>query len=161
MIIYVMVMGVRGGYRYRINNISADDSTNLTSAGVQLFIDSSPTTDLSVSNTSLGALTILDKVQDRLDGALKWQPTTSGGIEFEIPYYSSNLFDFAFDPSYGGDTLPASLWLAIQSVWEYQIQFKGDDNSIFAISVDSASAEDFTFLRFQGAPIFTQDFTQV
>lgn len=81
-------------------------------------------------------------------GTITFNHFSNGGIEFELPYYCSDLFKCSFNNSYQ----------ITNRAWDDRI--KGYYFSIGAIGSTAAGrisevnafSEDFTFLRFQGAP---------
>jgi hypothetical protein len=93
---------------------------------------------------------------------VNFHPTSNGGVEFEIPFYSSSLFVFAFDEKYG-DILSADPAMGYNSYFNasWVARFVIDHGTITShankgktvFMVDAIPAEDFTFLRFQGAPM--------
>jgi hypothetical protein len=87
-------------------------------------------------------------------GSVCFAPTTNAGVEFAVPFYSNNLFGIAFSD----DFLPATL-TTIDPVatrgyvaWFFAQTFNTDT---IAVHRDFAIDEDFSFMRFQGAPIYT------
>jgi hypothetical protein len=87
-----------------------------------------------------------------LDGTLQFVPTTNGGIEVDLPFYSNNLYAFSpvGDP-YGGDPNMDPI-----TSRRYKVQWqapRGDVGATFA--EESACGEDFSFLRFIAAPPYS------
>jgi len=83
-------------------------------------------------------------------------PTLNAGIEVEFPFYSNNLFAFSFnrttDDSLGQPSMEQE-WFR-----NWQTRFNGinlPSSSGSAFHAECASGEDFTFLRFTGAPYYT------
>lgn len=84
-------------------------------------------------------------------GSISYIPTTNGGIEVELPYYSPNLFCLSFTDGYDSNSQGfVNTWSNHYSV----------DNKLGAfahhIVVDHAAADDFTFFGYQGAPLYTR-----
>jgi len=156
-------LGMRGGYRHRLVLSASHEKVGYTRVslnqgmiGPYLLPPSS-----TISNLASGAL-LNDSFSSTLNGTALYHVETNGGIEFEIPYYSRNLFEFAFSNDYGNeestdtdlgfeDTLGSATWQAAQ------IHRVVSTSTALVTQIDSASAEDFTFLRFQGAPGFYKD----
>jgi hypothetical protein len=154
-------LGVRGGYRHRF--ITTTDNKNMGYTRISLDGGTSPLTNgLYVTQVTPVGATIAASDSNfaaNINGSLIFHQDTNGGFEFEIPYYSRNLFDFAFSTDYGfienqdkdvgfEEKLASANWRAQQC---FSVT---DTGSTLVTQVDSASAEDFTFLRFQGAPGF-------
>lgn len=138
-------MGMRGGMKKRIFLRGDFGLSALTQVKVTLNVEeSSDTLSNSYTTGSNAAVT----------GTVTYVPYSNGGIEFEMPYYSTNLFNFAFaDDGVGPDNgsfVPAYLR-------NYTVAFDLiGSNSAGYLDEESATAEDFTFFRFQGAPYFTR-----
>jgi len=120
---------------------------------------------LSKTNVTLGAIatyassswqwTNVDCVCD-LRGTVSFVPSTNGGIEAELPYFSNNMFAFAFCDDYvgSGDTVNDMVEMWSQT---YVVNFECDyvistDNLVV---VESAMGEDFNYFRFCGAPLYS------
>ncbi|YP_398835.1 capsid protein precursor [Aurantiochytrium single-stranded RNA virus 01] len=153
-------MGVRGGYRHRILINTGHDITR--SSYTRVTLDEQSLTD-AFFNTGSFKLTspepYFDIYYNTINGALMFHHHTNGGIEFELPFYSENLFLLSFAEDYGynsaepGIGFSTSLQNASYSV-ETTCTLKGVQTTV--ITDDTAPAEDFTFLRFQGAPFYTE-----
>lgn len=90
------------------------------------------------------------------DGATTYHMGTNGGIEFEMPYYSNNLWQVSFDPDEG--TYPPSFFIdsSYMSVKSntFTANFPYNFEDLNAV-LEMATAEDFNFSRFTGAPYRT------
>lgn len=159
-------LGVRGGYRYRVilnseSNISNAHYTRVMLKEPALTIERriDLTTKPLQSNThpfdSSGS-TYLSEV----DGGLVYNHSTNGGIEFEIPFYNKNIFMFSFSDDYGfGTALETDIGYSTKCEswnWECAIAAKLATGDHGLVTVDACTAEDFTFLRYQGAPFYTK-----
>jgi hypothetical protein len=151
-------MGMRGGMRYRIfvyhgwGDIGNCDYFNITLAAPSNRASS--LTKIAVSATN--EYTIKTHAS-YLNGTAIAHIPSNGGIEFEIPYYSDNLFQFSCDNLEGASvsleayegfnpTYPCS--------WEVTWTSREDATTKVYVRTDVSTAEDFTFLRFLGAPYF-------
>lgn len=96
----------------------------------------------------------LTRVEQR--GSVSFVPHTNGGIEFEIPFYSNNLFLFAFTDDYIGDG-NATNDMDENFIYSYTAVFEYDDKKApnYSCYTESAIGEDFTFFRYQGAPFYS------
>lgn len=91
--------------------------------------------------------------QSRQIGSLAFVPTTNGGIECEIPFYTNNLFVPAgkrFAWSATQNAFDAVGYMRYIAEWEIRSGIAG---GIFV--EESAAADDWTVFRFIGAPPFT------
>jgi len=156
-------MGVRGGYRFRVI-MQTESSINQCYTRVKLMPDADMhDTKLGITFASIqdvGSYQNANYLSD-IDGTLLFHMGTNGGIEFEIPYYSHNLFNFAFDVDFGaqtGDELAMGTLDSHCQSWLWEVHTSGQlaNTNKTVVTTDTASAEDFTFLRFQGAPFFTE-----
>ena len=88
-----------------------------------------------------------------MDGTVNFHIATNGGVEFEVPFYSRNLFVFSFARwfSNGSDSFD-DYW---NQAWSAKTLLKTTSGQTNIVVQDFATAEDFTFLRFQGAPFFS------
>jgi hypothetical protein len=155
-------MGMRGGWRYRVVTLTSGIMTPSTYTRVTM----SELADAGISAYSLGtmAATIngaLTSGRARNEGTVTFHPSSNGGIEFEIPFYTSSLFLFAFQATYGTD-VAADTELGYNDYtnanWTARVVIDHGTTSSHAnkgnssFMVDAIPAEDFTFLRFQGTP---------
>jgi len=137
-------VGMRGGLRYRTYIWTDGGMPPHATARVTLDpISDGPTYAVTTSTISAKSF---------INGTAVFIPNTNGGIEVEVPYYNNNLFLFSFadgkeSGSYGFDTV------YLQS---YQVQVMVTGATVAGyVTADIAAAEDFNFLRFQGAPYYT------
>jgi hypothetical protein len=147
-------LGVKGGIRKRfsvmLDNLAAGGQAhNLSGCTIVSLSDpfSTPTLNAFTDGT--------DVPYPRQRGSVMYVPNTNGGIEFEIPYYSNNLFTFSCTDdgvgTQGTDEMEIN-WLKayLLDYGEYRA------NGQLARAVEcSAAAEDFTFMRFLGAPYYS------
>lgn len=88
-------------------------------------------------------------------GANTFIPHTNGGVEVETPYYSPNLFQFAFKLD-GLGTVDSN---EMFSTWLKNIYVQFDSTAVTGtlyFSDEYATAEDFNLMRFNGAPFYTE-----
>jgi hypothetical protein len=87
-----------------------------------------------------------------LNGTVEFIPTTNGGIEFEIPFYTNNLFAFASSV----DPFPAPGDPRVRRTYRW---IYDNPSTLAVISiVESATAEDFSFMRWMGSPYYSHEF---
>jgi hypothetical protein len=145
-------MGMRGSYRYRIRNYVSNIDTTCSYAVSTLYPEQSFTgygAELQELNTSILNADSLSGFHARIEGTAVHHLESNGGLEIEIPYYESVLFDFAFadDPiddrgEYYGNVMNSVYCNTAYRTTSY------NTSVLFA---EGATGEDFTFLRFQGA----------
>lgn len=140
-------VGVRGGVRKRIQFYGVTGGFNNAVTVKMRFPETSIIAALD-SSSSAG------NHKYGIGGVVRFVPSGNAGIEFELPYYSNNLFSYSFSRDDVGatvDGLDESTWLRRYNVF-YEMLVGDSDITVIE---NSATGEDFTFLRYQGAPYFT------
>jgi len=153
-------MGVRGGYRHRLCFTSSGQEVGYTRASMDVSSGTLQPLDLTLTKLEPGNhLDFTGNQRAKLSGSLTFHQATNGGIEFEIPFYSRNLFNFAFANDYAFNTvLDDDLGYDKDFGSNYFTVVKtllGTSGDTVYVQQDTASAEDFSFFRFQGAPFWT------
>jgi hypothetical protein len=138
-------LGIRGGMRYRVRMTLTNNTGPMSAARVSLMPPSSTATT--------GVSFVTDLHHANLEGSITVVPNTMGACEVELPHYSGNLFAICFKDDYTinyNDVMDTVWWKYFKFEW---------DNPVSApqnyVAIDIASAEDFTLMRFQGAPMYT------
>lgn len=137
-------LGFRGSLRKRVMHFSDGFSTELMRTVVATRFNSQPNPTVSTGN--IPALT-------RLDGAVAFVQHTNGGIEFEIPFYSQNLFQVAFARDTLGTNPPEGMRLTWSSGYNVYSEYLGP-LSASVVHEETASGEDFSFFGFVASPFF-------
>ncbi len=141
-------VGMRGSMKKRLH-VASNWSFDSDLANVGITLGSVGTTGASSLNW------VGDPVFPSMRGTVSFVPATNGGLEFSLPYYSNNLFCFSF----ADDLVGTNDVNDMDSQWTraYQADFECDDPTSGAPHVVESQAigEDFSFLRFQGAPMFS------
>jgi len=144
-------LGVRGGVRKRTHPRLSDDNTICALEKVCVTLG-----DHNVGPSRVGALS-WDSNNCICDfrGSVSYVPVTNGGVEYELPFYSNNLFAFSFADDLVGantdnDMIP--FWSA-EHVVDIEVRTTNVGNT--AIIIESGIGDDFTFLRYSGAPFFS------
>jgi len=139
-------VGLRGGMRKRIRLIGIDP-TILGHCKIHLQTPSNATVAFNISD---GAYTPTGR--EYLDGTTTYVPSVNGGIEFEIPFYTNNLFALSqsVDPFSGNDVPTESTALRNYTV-EYD-NLSGD-TTLYGYE-ETAAAEDFCLMRFVAPPCY-------
>jgi hypothetical protein len=142
-------MGYRGGIRHRVRLIGNIPSTALNHVRVTLGGPASTVPDYTNGPS-------LDFLNARGVGTVEFVPHTNAGIEFEVPYYSGNLFLRApqIEPAPADNTSVSNLLRAIVLSYDATTDLLIPGAPVRIIH-DCASAEDFSFGHFVGAPPFS------
>ncbi len=88
------------------------------------------------------------------EGTAVAMPQTNAGVEVEFPYYSPNLFHFSCNKDFGTTVSDDSY----SPDWTMQYVITCNEinpSTTQYYREDTATAEDFTFMRFEGAPYFS------
>jgi len=143
-------VAMRGGFKKRVRIIGAQQSIGETT-----HVSLSP--PAAKVATSLNSYTFGSSPEfgySFLDGTVEFVPSTNGGIEFEIPYYSTNLFYCASNANNltpSGDSAFSST-----TMFNYIVDWdSGAGLEVVNCLEETACAEDFSLLRFLAAPFFT------
>jgi len=140
-------LGMRGGIRKRLHLSSDVHEGAATHAKIGRR---SPATTSAVGTY----LILADTTASTLEGVCSYVPSTSGGFEAEFPFYTNNAFFFSFadNPIQGASTNEMTDLYSIDHTFD--IETSGT-YAAGIMSLEVAIAEDFTFLRFQGAPFYS------
>jgi len=137
-------LGQRGGMRKRVL---------LSMVGQPGYQDSIFVRTNGLELTSSPALSFTPSYLARYvaAGSTMFLPFTNGGVEFELPYYSNNLFSFsmATDPYQGSSNLESYASRRYLVGLNQTNQVIASNAGIYEFS---AAGEDFTFLRWVGCP---------
>jgi len=142
-------LGARGGNRHRIRTCVnySPRTTQWVRAGLAPATNGS--TPGTTASSAINNLAVLE-------GTTSFVLQSNAGVEVEFPFYSSNLFMMPMSDTLDG-ALPHDI---ICDTWfrDFLVISEYDGTTIATANVvyiDSAAAEDFTFMRFQGAPFFS------
>jgi hypothetical protein len=138
-------LGVRGSVRKRLRFISATaNSSAMQALKVTLRLN-----DIALTNSGFAEATSYVHISE--DGSAIFLPWTNGGCEVELPYYSPNLFQFAFSDNFYGTLTNGEMSTTWAKNFDIAINTYAVNSSV-TLALDAATGEDFTFLRFNGAP---------
>jgi len=147
-------MGIRGGMRQRyklIGNVQYQPGDCVSSRVVQGFYDYyNPDFADSALNSSNMPIT------HYLDANVTTVPSIEGAVEIDIPNYSLNLFKFAFTADFGDGAYGETFLDSDNTIVSTEFQASATSNGAVGLQIESATAEDFSFLRFQGAPLYAE-----
>jgi len=144
-------MGFRGGIKHRVRNMPIGSISQSWISKVSLDTpgDTSNFTTVVSGGVNLSNRSVLE-------GTVEFLPNINGAIEFETPMYTNNSFLFSFADVF---TPNSSTDLTDPTFFRNYIlrEDEGVLTSSFTLGLldDIAAAEDFTFLRFEGAPYYT------
>jgi hypothetical protein len=138
-------VGVRGGVRKRLRFFN----TGMDNINAQVKITMREPTSSTLPAPQTAAIVL----GNTLRGTVTFSPHTNAGIEFELPFYTNNLFVYSF----ADDLISFSGTSGMETLWsrQYEVSFDAYDLSAGTIVEETAAAEDFSFLRYQGAPYFS------
>lgn len=142
-------LGMRGGYKYRVR------VTSLGSDGVMNNVKASLINPDTVSNGNTFTITSASTPainNAECAGTVSYAPFTNAGIEFEVPYYSNNLFLLSCNSDPYGVAAPIMDTYACRS-WYVRYE-TGQTVTSMNLYVEGAAAEDFSLMTFLGAPAF-------
>lgn len=139
-------LGIRGGYKHRVGLIGNYTTPQVSKTKVSLTIPSTVVVPDAFLTTSS-----FDFCKSSVNGTVEYMTSTNAGIEFEVPLYTSNLFGISFSD----DPFPASnsnVEATLMRRFAVASPMRTIDVSTMFVQHDYAAAEDFSLMRFQGAP---------
>jgi hypothetical protein len=140
-------LGYRGSLRKRVRAITNDTSAHPLQGVVVTMV--APT-----SATSSSLAWISPHATSTLTGSVTFIPDTNGGVEFEIPFYSNNLFAFAFADDGIGSNPTGDMEEEWSKTIAVEVETHDTTKATNWVVEDTAAGDDFTFLRFNGAPFY-------
>jgi hypothetical protein len=148
--LYYAYVGIRGGIRYRIHPNIPTGTTLYGHGKFSIATFSSSTTDAAVSYSSA-----FSAAQAPLRGAVTYVPATNAGFEAELPFYSNNLFALGFALNRIGGTTTDNMCGSWFKQFKFDLDIIGATTDTCAMVMEAAAAEDFSFMRYQGAPFYS------
>jgi len=139
-------LAMRGGRKYRYVMSGVYGASSMSQ--VRVFLKS-PSDTITIPSTTLLSFGAADSFQT-FKGALQFIPATNGGIEFEIPFYTNNLFLWSAHADGQNTTITEQTFLR-----GFYIVSESGKNSGYQIHLLHAAAEDFSLMRFLAAPPYT------
>jgi len=140
-------LGMRGGVKHRVQ-ITGEGTFIRTMAVAKTTLNQPALLDLVPRARFLAQAS---RAAARAIGTVSDIPATNGGVEFEIPFYSNNLFVLAFNQA----LTPTDCTLFEQAFtrsFNTFISVNSNGENAAYVTDDKAAGEDFTLMRFQGAP---------
>ena len=141
-------LGMRGGTKHRVI-LSGPLTARNNDLVVVKFLPPGVTydNDLVITGNSFNSMSAHDM------GSAMYVPATNGGVEFEIPMYTPDLFWVSFSDDFNDaySTYQSNVTLG------YEVDFTVSPMLLTAtnplvVCTSSAAAEDFSFMRYSGAP---------
>jgi len=134
-------LAMRGGLRKRIHYVLTASNTNWHMSAIML-----PPSATSVTSPVIISTTQAVNGNTNLDGFVQFVPHTNGGIEFELPFYSNNLYAYActLDPF---DNFDSSMDPLANRNYRLTTDFNATGTGA-TVYEQTAAAEDFTLMRF-------------
>jgi len=139
-------LGIKGGIRVRTRIISPATTPSAYPVWMKYSLRFPSTSFLNTIAFASRFVTMA-----RMQGSATFVPMTNAGVEAELPYYSNNLFQLCFSDTYDdGNDWPDNM----EQLWyrNAELAFDSPTADTCALVVERAAAEDFSLLRFQGAP---------
>lgn len=140
-------VGERGGWRKRIGFYGADFAVT-DQVNVSLDPPSTSTAARSIAAVAAGSPNIYE-----VEGTCAFAPFTNAGIEFEIPFYSTNLYVLANCDDPYNNTLDPCIDPHIMRNYKINIQCKA--SAAMDVVEHSAVADGFCFLGWTAPPSYT------
>jgi len=143
-------LGIKGSIRIRLR-VSSLSGAQWVNVG--LATPSSTFVNNVVSTASIAAGLYTNPVT--AEGQTTFILATNAGTGVELPYYSSNLFQICFNDNYeasdlGNDNMSYTWFRNGQSTFDISANV-----TLGSVDVLRATGEDFSLLRYQGAPFFS------
>lgn len=142
-------VGMKGGMRRRIRVWVNGDTNDLLAASYVGLNPAEASYVTTVSGVTYGTQYLTAGL-----GTNTYIPHTNGGIEVEIPYYSPNLFHLAFNQTGYGSMDSDEMYLSWMKNFNAIFDSSAVTGTVYMYD-EYATAEDFNFLRYNGAPYFS------
>lgn len=158
-------LGARGGMRFRY--LCSSEAT-LISRYTKVILEpeygwtaTNLITDLKTEDASVTGNDLNVFGRNSPAGTLTYFVDSNGGIEYEMPFYDNNLFRFSNSNDWGASVATGlaqgQLGYITFGTNRYTVSsiVRNRSETPYNVIVDQATAEDFTFLRFQAAGFFS------
>ena len=141
-------LGLRGGMKRRVGLIGDVSMSPLGYTTVTLMDENS--TDLNTFSTQSD----LFPTVPRTAGSVMYHTDTNGGVEFETPFYTNNLFLL----SCSDELTPAAEPTFVSTFTDrysvsWPVELTGLSSDVY-LQIAYAAGDDFSFMRFQGGPVY-------
>ncbi|APJ38008.1 polyprotein [Bivalve RNA virus G3] len=142
-------IGLRGGVRHRLFTAGNIQTSSLNPSIARIVPPSGTYVPKStILNTSVG-----NRLMMGMEGSVTFIPETNGGIEFEAPFYTNNLFGISFsDDPFPNTSIVES---KVTRNFEYSVSFSSATvGEVVWVGDNVAAGDDFSFMGFQGSPFY-------
>jgi hypothetical protein len=139
----------KGGYRYKVYETNPEQYWGKVCVDRVIYNDAQ---DQFVYSNSPA----LGNLLPRLAGSVLFDTHTNAGVEFEVPYYSDNLFEMSCLPYKETTDNNRGTFTQCRAGAKVSFEHLLDAHNFASLIVGSA-AEDFTFFRFQGAGFYVRN----
>lgn len=138
-------LGMKGSIRHRVfwNNVMVNNP-NLKTQVTLLQPNGG-------SNFTPGVTLSTGNPKAVIGGTVSYMQSVNNAIDFELPLYTNNLFLVAFSDI---DSIADGVQSALYTRYFF-VQYAVNDITASEISEEIATGEDFSFMRFQGAPYYS------
>jgi len=143
-------MGLRGGMRHRLRFL-AMTANNTTDHMVVRLRETSTSTTVQWTKTNSASFR---QNPMSYNGSVAYIPFNNAGFEFELPMYTNNLFLFSFADDLVGTNGTSDMEEEWVRAYEAFLVVGDNAQKATTLEVDVAAGEDFSFMRFQGAPYY-------
>jgi len=147
-------LGSRGGVRKRFHLTQSSSSSKQASQSFGLLnrvcVHLSPV----AAPTGSSITWLSTPAPSLMRGTVMFVPATNGGVEFELPYYSPNLFNFAFNSNYIGTNADNDMVGSWSTQFFVDVEVADCSQDTNTVMVESSIGDDFSFLRYTGAPFY-------
>lgn len=140
-------LGLRGGVRSRLRLYQPDVSSEQAIATVGLL------QPVDASAPIMGEVN--SPVRLNHNGHVQYVPSITGIAEVELPFYTNNNFVFSFAEDLMGSAVEGAMSRTWTKDFSYNVENRGVISDNYWFIRDFAVAEDFTLMRYQGAPYYT------
>jgi hypothetical protein len=141
-------LGLRGGMKRRVGMIGDVSMSPLGYTTVTLESEGSAAVNGFVTTNDLIFTT------PRTNGSVMFHTDTNGGVEFETPFYTNNLFLLSCSDELAPAAEPtfASVYTD-RFVVTWPVELTGLSSDVYLQHV-FAAGDDFSLMRFQGGPVY-------
>lgn len=139
----------KGGYRYKV--FQTNPQQYFGSVCVDRVLLNTNQDQFVYANTPANG-----SLLPKLSGSVLFNQHTNAGIEFEVPYYSDNLFELSCLSYAEIDDSNADTFTKARAGAKVTFE-RSDVEHTFATHIVGHAAEDFTFFRFQGAGYYVRE----
>jgi len=144
-------LGIRGGIRYRWRFLQP-----LNSDIYKFALVSNMLPEVDAANAVNDVNAVGSSIPAQLRGSVAYNFNNNAGIEYEVPFYTNNLFVFSFSYTLDGGQNTTDDDMETSWIRRHELAFWYNTASArIDQDYEVATGEDFNFLRFGGAPYYS------